>query len=155
VPILIAGAGERVTLRQVAEFADAANFGPHPHTGNVPDAEAVRRKLVVLQEHCARFGRPFESILCTHWSPPIVLAETRRALRQKAAAISEAEHQFYGPHILVATPEEATAHFQRLVDTGLRYFIVHTRADPETDRLLAERVLPALAPAPSPSSPMP
>jgi hypothetical protein len=36
-----------------------------------------------------------------------------------------------------------------LVNAGLQYFIVHTRGDPDTARLLAERVLPAVTPAPS------
>jgi alkanesulfonate monooxygenase SsuD/methylene tetrahydromethanopterin reductase-like flavin-dependent oxidoreductase (luciferase family) len=148
VPILIAGAGERVTLRQVAVFADASNFGPNPHTGNVLSTDAVRRKFAALEEHCARVGRPDESVLRTHWSPPVVLAETVQALQAKVAAITPDEHRFYGEHMVIGTPEAAIAHFQRLVDAGLQYFIVHTRADPDTARLLAERVLPSLTPAP-------
>jgi alkanesulfonate monooxygenase SsuD/methylene tetrahydromethanopterin reductase-like flavin-dependent oxidoreductase (luciferase family) len=149
VPILIAGAGERVTLRQVAAFADASNFGPNPHTGNVLGTDAVQHKFAVLDEHCVRRGRPPDSVLRTHWSPPVVLAETVQALQAKVAAITPDEHRFYGKYMVIGTPEEAVAHFQRLVDAGLQYFIVHTRADPDTARLLAECVLPALIPAPS------
>jgi len=50
VPILIGGSGEKVTLRLVAEYADAWNaFGP-------PDSYA--HKSQVLDEWCARLGRP-------------------------------------------------------------------------------------------------
>lgn len=153
VPILIAGAGERVTLRQVAAFADASNFGPNPHTGNVLSVDEVRRKLAVLHEHCVRLDRPYQSVLRTYWSPPVVLAETHHALQRKVATITAEEHRFYGEHMVVATPEEAIPHYQHLVDAGLQYFIFHTRADPDTARLLAEQVLPALTPAPSPITP--
>src|ERR1019366_3545420 len=34
VPLLIGGGGERVTLRQVAQYADMSNFGPHIWTGS-------------------------------------------------------------------------------------------------------------------------
>lgn len=144
VPFLIAGAGEKVTLRQVAAFADASNFGPNPHTGNVLGSDAVRRKFAVLADYCTQTGRPFSSVLRTHWSPPVVLAETAAGLRDKAAAITPDEHHFYGEHMLIGTPEDAITHFQQLVDAGLQYFIVHTRADPETAHILAKQVVPAL-----------
>ncbi len=54
VPILIGGGGEKVTLRLVAEHADAWNgFGP---------ASAYRRRVRVLREWCEKAGRDFESI---------------------------------------------------------------------------------------------
>ncbi|MGZ4711647.1 MAG: LLM class F420-dependent oxidoreductase [Acidimicrobiia bacterium] len=49
VPILIGGSGEKVTLRLVAEYADAWNsFGP---------PESYRHKNAVLDEWCERQGR--------------------------------------------------------------------------------------------------
>ena len=53
-PILVAGGGEKKTLRLVAQYADACNlFGAPP---------AVAAKLAILQEHCTRLGRDFASI---------------------------------------------------------------------------------------------
>ena len=49
IPILIGGAGEKVTLRLVAEHADMW------HTFADPDT--YRHKVAVLAEHCARVGR--------------------------------------------------------------------------------------------------
>ena len=56
-PILIGGAGERKTLRLVAEYADACNLFDIPDGG-----VTIRRKLDVLAEHCERVGRPFAKI---------------------------------------------------------------------------------------------
>lgn len=147
VPMLIAGAGERVTLRQVAAYADASNFGPNPHTGNVLSLQQAQAKFATLDRHCAQVGRPYQSVLRTYWSPPVVLAESPRALQAKVDAITEPEHRFYGERMLIGTPDEAIAHFQALIDAGLQYFIVHTRADVDTERLIAERVLPFLSTA--------
>ena len=54
IPILIGGGGVKVTLRLVAEHADAWNgFGP---------GSDYRRRLRVLREWCAKVGRDFETI---------------------------------------------------------------------------------------------
>ena len=42
VPFLLAGGGEKTTLRQVARFADAANMGAHPFIGQAVSAPTSR-----------------------------------------------------------------------------------------------------------------
>ncbi len=56
-PILIGGAGERRTLRLVAQYADACNLFDIPDGG-----QTVRHKLEVLARHCEDVGRPYEAI---------------------------------------------------------------------------------------------
>src|SRR5262245_48572808 len=60
VPVMIAGGGERVTLRQVARYADAANFGADGTPGAVQEVERVRRKLEILRQRCDDLGRPYD-----------------------------------------------------------------------------------------------
>jgi F420-dependent oxidoreductase-like protein len=55
-PIMIGGAGEKKTLRLVAQYADACNL--YAFDG----VEAVRHKLDVLRRHCDELGRPYENI---------------------------------------------------------------------------------------------
>ncbi|MCL2582921.1 MAG: LLM class F420-dependent oxidoreductase [Streptosporangiales bacterium] len=52
-PILIAGGGEKKTLRLVAQYADACN---------IPGNADVARKLSVLRQHCDDVGRDYDSI---------------------------------------------------------------------------------------------
>jgi alkanesulfonate monooxygenase SsuD/methylene tetrahydromethanopterin reductase-like flavin-dependent oxidoreductase (luciferase family) len=75
VPILIGGGGEKTTLRQVAELADVSNFAPHEWAGSAFDVSDVARKYGVLRDHCASIGRPYESVLRSHFTPLLVLAE--------------------------------------------------------------------------------
>ena len=55
-PILIGGAGEKKTLRLVAQYADACNL--FAFMGN----DELARKLDVLKKHCEDVGRPYEEI---------------------------------------------------------------------------------------------
>jgi alkanesulfonate monooxygenase SsuD/methylene tetrahydromethanopterin reductase-like flavin-dependent oxidoreductase (luciferase family) len=56
-PILIGGAGERRTLRLVAQYGDACNLFDIPDGGRT-----VTRKLAVLAGHCKAVGRPYDDI---------------------------------------------------------------------------------------------
>ena len=76
-PILIGGAGERKTLRLVAQYADACNL---------PDSltlEQLAHKLTVLRQHCAQLGRPYDAIAKT-------VNGARRATPIEAASIPHA-----------------------------------------------------------------
>lgn len=55
-PILIGGAGEKKTLRLVAQYADVCNL--FAFMGN----EELARKLEVLKRHCADVGRDYDEI---------------------------------------------------------------------------------------------
>ena len=145
VPILIAGGGEKVTLRQVAELADASNFSPHAMAGSAYGAADVRRKLAALDGHCAVLGRPAASVLRSQVAVPVVLAETAAALEAKVAAIPEVVRRGYASSTVAALPDAAVAYYQELAEAGLNYFIAGVYGnDIETVRLLAERVVPAL-----------
>jgi len=152
-PIMIAGGGERVTLRQVATYADACNFGPGHATGMVRTPDDVRRKLAVLRRHCAEVGRPYGDILRTHFTTWLLLAETEVAAQAKLARYYpdglDEEKRFSR---VAATPDGAVAYYQALADAGIQFFVVQTldAADLETVRLLATEVAPRLKPSAQP-----
>jgi F420-dependent oxidoreductase-like protein len=56
--ILVGGAGERKTLRLVAQYADACNLFPS-------GTDEMRRKLDVLRGHCDAVGRDYDEIAKT------------------------------------------------------------------------------------------
>jgi alkanesulfonate monooxygenase SsuD/methylene tetrahydromethanopterin reductase-like flavin-dependent oxidoreductase (luciferase family) len=54
IPLLIGGGGEKVTLKLVAQYADACNvFG---------DLETIKHKFAVLKAHCEAVGHEYQSI---------------------------------------------------------------------------------------------
>ncbi len=55
-PILIGGAGEKKTLRLVAQYGDACNL--FARAGD----EVIRHKLEVLRRHCQQVGRSYDEI---------------------------------------------------------------------------------------------
>ncbi|HEU5230023.1 MAG TPA: LLM class F420-dependent oxidoreductase [Ktedonobacteraceae bacterium] len=55
IPLLIGGGGEQVTLKLVAQYADACNL-------SYVDVTELAHKLSVLKKHCEEIGRDYESI---------------------------------------------------------------------------------------------
>ena len=76
IPLLIGGGGEKVTLKLVAQYADACNVG---HL----DAEGLKRKFAILKQHCDAVGRDYESIKRTT-EFICVIAPTEEEARAKA-----------------------------------------------------------------------
>jgi alkanesulfonate monooxygenase SsuD/methylene tetrahydromethanopterin reductase-like flavin-dependent oxidoreductase (luciferase family) len=59
-PLLIAGGGEKLTLRVVAKYADWMNVG-------FCDAHTYKRKLDALKTHCHDVGRDYDDIKKTYY----------------------------------------------------------------------------------------
>jgi len=146
-PLIIAGAGEKVTWRQVAQYADACNFGPGRNTGAARSAEEILRKFQVLRNHCEQLGRNYDDILRSHYTSWLMIAETEKAAKAKL------DH--YYPNGLtteqritriVGTPDQIASYYQELVDVGMQYFVcqVLDAGDEETIRLLATGVVPMI-----------
>lgn len=117
-PILIGGSGAKVTLRLVAEHAQAHNIG-------LGDAATCRKVLADLHRHCEHIGRDYRSIWKTRLTP-IMLAESAADTRRRVdllrpAAEPEAE---FRRRTLIGTPEQVTEQLHELVDAGIEGFIV-------------------------------
>ena len=82
IPLLIGGAGERRTLRLVAEHADACNLFDLPD-----DGATVRHKLDVLARHCESVGRPRDEIQTT-LSTRLAPAETTADLVSRCERVA-------------------------------------------------------------------
>ncbi len=77
IPLLIGGDGEKVTLKLVAQYADACNVGDDPAT--------VKQKLAVLKQHCGTVGRNYESIHRTSTTFCLMADSDEQALAQLPA----------------------------------------------------------------------
>ena len=58
IPIMLGGSGEQMTLRYVAQYADACNLFANKQVGAV----GIESTLAVLRQHCDTFGRPYDEI---------------------------------------------------------------------------------------------
>jgi F420-dependent oxidoreductase-like protein len=104
-PLMIGGGGEKRTLRTVARYADVANLlGP---------VSVVRRKLEVLESHCAAVGRDFGSIEKTV-HVPLFVHEDRDVVEGMAGFI--ARHLELTPQqVLDETPVGSAARVREVI----------------------------------------
>ena len=119
-PIWIGGAGERVTLKLVAQYGDACNLRA--------DVDTVRRKLGVLREHCETVGRDYESVLKTAEFYVILgdERETSRVVKDTARRIGRDEafvRNEWQEHI--GDADAIAGVMEKYADAGIEYFIVN------------------------------
>jgi F420-dependent oxidoreductase-like protein len=102
-PILVAGSGEKKTLRLVAQYADACNIFGSPET--------VRAKLSILKAHCDALGRDYGSVEKTtlgtvELAPGKMNAQDVIAHCRALAAIGVQHAIFNMPNVHVIEPLE-------------------------------------------------
>lgn len=146
-PVWIGGAGEKQTLRIVAEEADACNlFG---------SAEAVAHKLKVLREHCDGVGRDFDEIRRTILNT-VVIGKTGEEVETKVKLFLpekvrmgqvELTRDDLRKWMLVGTADQICQRLREYAGVGVQYAVVNFpdahRLEPV--QLFAEKVMPALS----------
>ena len=138
-PILVGGGGEKVTLKLVAQYADACNLG-----GGI---DMVRRKDQILREHCDAVGRDESEIERTVGAGVVVIrdsrAEAERVYKQAFATNRIAEEWEDQP---IGTVEDVAEKLAPYLEIGYRHLIVGYPApyDEESAVRLANEVRPML-----------
>ena len=139
-PLWIGGAGEKVTLKLVAQYGDACNLRA--------DLDTTRHKLAVLREHCEAVGRDYDSILKTaefyailgdrEEAGRVIRDTARRAGKDEAFVRASQEHIGDADHIAATMRDYAEA--------GIEYFIVNlpNAAEGGVFQRFAEEVFPKL-----------
>jgi alkanesulfonate monooxygenase SsuD/methylene tetrahydromethanopterin reductase-like flavin-dependent oxidoreductase (luciferase family) len=146
VPILLAGGGEKVTLRQVARMADASNMGAHDWIGSAITTEDISRKFGKLRGYLEDVGRPYESVLRSHFAMPLVMAETEEELERKLKTLPQATLEWCGDALFAGTPEETIAFYRALESVGFRYFFANILdGDLSTIDLMCKYLVPAFS----------
>jgi F420-dependent oxidoreductase-like protein len=114
-PIMIAGGGERFTLRTVAKYADVCNFAEWTGT-----PEEYHHKLQVLNEHCNKVGRD-PSEITKSWPAFVVIKKTKA----EANLCTRKFIETYGRYpALNGTPEEIIDKIRDYSDQGISLFIL-------------------------------
>jgi len=116
IPLLIGGEGEKVTLRIVAQHADACNIG-----GDIP---TIRHKLAVLKQHCAEIGRDYESIRRTTLIDDCVIAESEAGVLAKLTPEQRDNLAELRKSWLIGTPEQIRERLAEYEEAGIQELIV-------------------------------
>jgi alkanesulfonate monooxygenase SsuD/methylene tetrahydromethanopterin reductase-like flavin-dependent oxidoreductase (luciferase family) len=144
-PILVGGGGEKVTLKLVAQYADA---------NNLEGLDNIRRKEPILREHCERIGRDEREIERTASVGVVVIRDSRAEAQSVFDRIYEhnrisAEWQdvpIKRQDLPVGTSEDVVACLAQYVELGYRHLIANYPApyDEESMTRLATEVKPNL-----------
>jgi F420-dependent oxidoreductase-like protein len=138
-PLVIGGAGERRTLRIVAEHGDIWNtfYG---------DVDQYRHKLGVLAGHCADVGRDPSDIRKSVTFRAVLDQDQRTAHARAAELYGDPLPERLQTMMVVGTPEQCVERLRAYADLGVRDFLLGALApaDWQTIELIAESVAPAL-----------
>lgn len=113
IPLLIGGGGEQVTLKLVAEYADACNI--------YGDIVTIQRKFAILKQHCEAVGRDYNSIRRTAGAF-CAIGETEEQARAKVNPALLGRPSFAGA--IIGTPDTVRQRLAELEEIGVQEMIL-------------------------------
>ncbi|GAC1350715.1 MAG: LLM class F420-dependent oxidoreductase [Ktedonobacteraceae bacterium] len=136
IPLLIGGGGEKVTLKLVAQYANACNVG-----GDIP---TIKHKLAVLKQHCEDLGRDYNSIKRTALIDDCAIAETEEAAIAKLSPVQRADLENMRQEALIGTPAMIRQRLAEYEEAGIQEIIVRfvDATQLESIRLFARECMP-------------
>ncbi len=138
IPLWIGGSGEKVTLKLVARWGDAGNFG-----GGKLDV--VRQKLQILRDHCQTLGREMATITKSTNMNIVLLDEGDDPERSTAGMRGNVSFEDYKRDNFIGTPAQIAEHINGLAEVGIDYIITYfprVAYDQTMLRRFAEEVMP-------------
>jgi F420-dependent oxidoreductase-like protein len=135
IPLLIGGGGEKVTLKIVAQYADACNVGG--------DIATIKHKLEVLKQHCEDVGRDYNKIRRTVNIDYCALAPTVAQARAKLPP-EELEDIEKRESSLIGTPQMMRQRIAEYEEVGIQELIIHfvdAATNPEALSLFAQECM--------------
>lgn len=140
IPILIGGAGEQLTLRATAEYADRWNipFG---------DPDTYAKKLDVLHDHCNSLGRNYDAIEKTIANVTILRDDAKKAhevYEERFAETKAGPKRRAGHKGAVGTPGKVRELLTAYESIGVDMYMLKVPAnDRRTVELFVDEVMPA------------
>jgi F420-dependent oxidoreductase-like protein len=118
-PLWLAGSGEKVTLKMVAQWGDGCNIGGL-------DLATVRHKLSVLRQHCETLGRDFHELSRSVCLDAFVVDSLATAQAETASAYRKDEtFEEFSKRVKVCTAPQLVEHIQALMAEGVNYVIFY------------------------------
>ena len=113
IPLLIAGGGEQVTLKLVAQYADVCNI--------YGDLATFQRKFAILKRHCDAIGRDYDSIRRTVVAA-CAIGETEAQARAKIPTELLGHPTFAGA--MIGTPDTIRQRLAELEAAGVQEVVL-------------------------------
>lgn len=134
----IGGGGEKVTLKLVAQYANAANFGGG-------DATTIKQKCDILRQHCEDVGRSYDEIIRSTSINVHLVGNGDDPEKATAQARGKIPFDEYSKSFWIGTSEEIANRIEPLLEAGANYVLVYlprVAYDPEPVSVFAREVMP-------------
>lgn len=141
IPLWLGGSGETITLKLVAKWGDASNFGGG-------DPAICAQKMAVLKKHCADAKRDFNTLTCSTNLNLFLVEPDDDPEKATAKARGSTSFSDFSKGTLVATPAQTIERLEKLAEAGINYVVTYFPRIAYDQSMLcrfAEEILPKLS----------